>query len=204
MHTTRILRRPPINKQPSRNKRRAENERRQPILRLLLAPILCSQPFQYPIRTIPQRSKPNEVSNPKTNIGQSDGGLAKPIRFAEDKSERRKQEVQDAIHDSHVQRHQGTDRREEHEFRRAGDGADEDLLWRDVLLEFGAQVGVGGFFAEARGFAREEDGRVGLVDGEEGGEGDDGDCDGQDPEDPAPSGGGGEETAADGAWEEWY
>lgn len=69
------------------------------------------------------------------------------------------------------------------------------------MLEFGAQVGVGSFFAETRGFPREENGRVGFVDGEEGGEGDDGDGDGEDPEDPAPAGGGGEEAAADGAWE---
>ena len=69
------------------------------------------------------------------------------------------------------------------------------------MFKFGAQVGVGSFFAETSGFAGEEDGRVGFVDGEEGREGDDGDGDGEDPEDPAPAGGGGEEAAADGAWE---
>ena len=69
------------------------------------------------------------------------------------------------------------------------------------MFKFGAQVGVGSFFAETSGFAGEEDGRVGFVDGEEGREGDDGDGDGEDPEDPAPAGGGGEKTAADGAWE---
>ena len=67
------------------------------------------------------------------------------------------------------------------------------------MLEFGAEGQVVGFFAEARGFAGEEDGGVGFVDGEERGEGDDGDGDGEDPEDPAPAGGGGEEAAADGA-----
>ena len=49
---------------------------------------------------------------------------------------------------------------------------------------------------------REEDGRVGFVDGEEGGEGDDGDRDGEDPEYPAPAVGGSEEAAADGTYEE--
>ena len=67
------------------------------------------------------------------------------------------------------------------------------------MLEFGAEGRVGGFFAETRGFAREEDGRVGFVDGEEGGEGDDGDRDGEDPEYPAPAVGGSEKAAADGA-----
>lgn len=199
MHTMRILRCPPIHKQPSRNKRRAQNQRRQPILRLALASILLRQPLQNPIRTIPQRSKTHEISNPKANIRQPNRRLAEAISFLEDKRERREEQVKDAVDDGHVQRHQGADGREEHQLCRARDSADEDFLWSEVLLEFGAEVGVGGFFAETRGFAREEDGRVGFVYGEEGGEGDDGDGDGEDPEDPAPAVGGGEEAAADGA-----
>lgn len=134
MHTLRILRRPPINKQPSRNKWRAKNQRRQPILRLPLAPIFRRQLLQNPVRTIPQRSKPDEISNPKTNVRQPNSRLAKPVRFAEHKRESREQEVQNTVHDGHVQRHERADRREEHEFRRAGDGADKDFFGRDVLL----------------------------------------------------------------------
>lgn len=201
MHTTRILRRPPINKQPSRNKRRAKNQRRQSILRLPLPSILLRQPLQDPIRTISQRSQSHEISNPKPDVRQTDGGLAKPIRLAKHERESREQEVKNAVHDGHVQRHQGADGREQHQLRRPGYGADEDFFRSEVLFEFGAEGRVGSFFAETRGFAGEEDGRVGFVYGEEGGERDDGDGDGEDPEDPAPAGGGGEEAAADGAWE---
>lgn len=200
MHRTRILRRPPINKQPSGDKRRAQNQRWQSILRLALPSVLLSQPLEDPVRAVPQRRQAHEISNPKADVRQTDSRLAEAIRLLEHERERREEQVEDAVDDGHVQRHEGADGREEHEFGRAGDGADEDFLWSEVLLEFGAEGRVGGFFAEARGFAREEHGSVGFVYGEDGGEGDDGDGDGEDPEDPAPTGVGGEETAADGTY----
>jgi len=203
MHRLCILRRPPIDKQPSRNKRRAQNQWRQPILWLALASILRRQSFQYPIRAISQRSQSDEISDPKTDVSQTDSRLAEPISFLEDECEGCEQQIQNPVHDGHVEGHQGADWREEHELCWPCDGADEDFARRDVLLEFGAEGRVVGFFAQTGGFAREEDGRVGFVDGEEGGEADDGDGDGEDPEDPAPADGGGEKAAADGTWEWW-
>lgn len=199
MHRTRILRRPPIHKQAGGNKRRAQNQRRQPVLRFPLASILLRQSLQNPIGTISQRRETHEISDTQTDVGQPNSRLAEPVSLPKDEGKRCEEEVEDAVDDGHVQRHEGADGREEHQFRRARDGADEDFFRSEVLLEFGAEGRVGGFFAETRGFAREEDGRVGFVDGEEGGEGNDGDRDGEYPEDPAPAGGGGEEAAADGA-----
>jgi hypothetical protein len=188
VNTISILRRPAINKQPSRNERRAPDQRRQSILRLPFSTILRRQRFQNSVRTVAQRCKTDEISNPKTDVRQTHSRLTKTIRFLENKRERREQQVQNPVNDGHVQRHQGADRREEHQLRRPRYRADEDFFRGDLLLEFGAQVWVAGFFAQAFGLLFEEHGRVGFVDGEERDGGYYCDGDGEDPEDPAPAG----------------
>jgi hypothetical protein len=189
MNTISILRRPPINKQPSRNERRAPDQRRQPVLRLTFTTILRRQRLQNSVRTVPQRRKTYEITDTETDVRQTHCRFAKPIRFLENKRERREQQVQNPVDDGHVQRHQRADGREEHQLRRSRYRADEDFFRGDFLLEFGAQERVVGFFAQAFGLLFEEHGRVGFVYREESDGGYYCDGDGEDPEDPAPAGG---------------
>jgi hypothetical protein len=88
---------------------------------------------------------------------------------------------------THVKRHEATDRREEQELGRPGDRANEHLLGREVLLEFGSEVGIAGLFAQACSFTFQEHRGVCLPNDGSGGDRNNSNGDSQYPEDPSPA-----------------
>lgn len=85
------------------------------------------------------------------------------ILALEDEGYGSEEEVEDAVIYGDVDGHEEDDRGEEEKFYGPHNAAREEFFGGNVGCEFGAEIGVSGFFSEARSFAFEEDGSVGFA-----------------------------------------
>lgn len=145
--------------------------------------------------TVVSRNQLRSTTKPQSHIGKTGNTLAESVSVLEDLSERGKQEVDNAVDETHVQRHDNTDRALVEELDGAGDDLAEQLAERERGFIGGLDVRVSGFFAHLGCFALEENGGVRFAEEGEADEGCHSAQDGQQPEDPSPVRGLGEESS---------
>lgn len=89
------------------------------------------------IRSLAEDGQTQQHPDAATDIHEPDGALGETVVVLEHEGEGGEEEVKNRVDEGHVQTHQGADRGEEEEFSRPNDGADEELVGGELLIEFG-------------------------------------------------------------------
>lgn len=163
-----FLRCPAIDEQTNRYDESPRDHRRQTIFRFHLPVILLAEVSDDPIAREAEDEQAAETPDADTQIGEPDGAGGEVVGGFEDLCDGCEEEVEVAVDDGHEGGEGEDDGGEDEEFEGADDGAFEEFAGGEVDGEFGAEVGVVGFFAEFGGATFEEDGGIGFAEEEEG------------------------------------
>jgi hypothetical protein len=106
--------------------------------------------------------------NADTQEREAEDAAVPAVLVCEHCRERREEYVEVAVRNRHIQRNGKADGAPSQHLRGPDDREEEEITRRKTAVEFGAKLGVSGFFAEAGSFAREDYGRVGFVHEEHG------------------------------------
>lgn len=151
--------RPPVNKQPDRQRDAARDRKRgrDPDL----GPVrdaLSLVPFDHPVRQLPEADDAEHHAQTGGQEREAAVALAEAVVLRVHEREGGNKKIQDPVRDGDVQGHERDDGRQQQQLHRPDDGVLELLLGRQPPRELAAQLRVPRLLAKPEGLVLQDDG----------------------------------------------